>query len=144
MYGIRKLRAFPAAIAGATAIEFAILCPLYLLLLMGMMAYGIYFGASHSVQQISADTARAAVAGVNAADREALANGFVARNAGQYLLIDPRKLTVEVGDSVADASQFDVIVSYDASELPIWNLFYGIAMPSKTIERHSTIRIGGI
>jgi Flp pilus assembly protein TadG len=144
MYRIRKLRGFPAATVGAAAIEFAILCPLYLLLLMGMTAYGIYFGASHSVQQISADAARAAVAGVNTADRIALASGFVARNAGQYLLIDPQKLTVKVGDSAVDAGQFDVSVSYDASGLPIWNLFYGIAMPEKTIERHSTIRIGGI
>ena len=107
--------------SGTSAIEFAILAPLFLLLLLGLVAYGIYFGASHSVQQISADTARAAVAGVNAADREALANGFVARNAGQYLFIDPRKLTVEVGDSVADASQFDVIVS-SAAAPAFWRL----------------------
>ena len=130
--------------SGVAAVEFAILCPVYLLLVLGMTAYGIYFGASHSVQQISADTARAAVAGVNAADRATLAFGFVERNAGRYLFIDPDRLTVDVADSTEDGSQFNVTVRYDASALPIWNLFSGLAMPAQTILRRSTIRIGGI
>lgn len=120
------------------------LCPLYLFLVLGMTAYGIYFGASHSVQQISADTARAAVAGLDAAERRQLATRFVERNAGGYVFIDPERLTVDVADSIADGSQFDVTVSYDASELPIWNLMERLSMPGQTIRRSSTIRIGGI
>jgi Flp pilus assembly protein TadG len=45
---------------------------------------------------------------------------------------------------VADGSQFVVSISYDARNLPIWNLFPGIAMPGTTIKRQSTIRVGGI
>ena len=45
---------------GTSAIEFALLAPLFILFLLGMVAYGIYFGASHSVQQIAADAARTA------------------------------------------------------------------------------------
>lgn len=130
--------------SGSTAVEFALLAPLYLLLLMGMSAYGIYFGASHSIQQLAADAARTAVAGVNLTERETLAEGFIERNAAGYLFIDPGKLEVRVGASAADSSQFDVIVSYDASRLPIWGLFDRLPMPGKTIERRSTIRIGGL
>ena len=130
--------------AAGTAVEFAMLCPLYLFLVLGMTAYGIYFGASHSVQQISADTARVAVAGLDAAERRSLATRFVELNAGGYIFINPRRLTVDVADSIADGSQFDVTVTYDASELPIWNLLDRLKMPGQVIRRSSTIRIGGI
>ncbi|MBX9466220.1 MAG: pilus assembly protein [Aquamicrobium sp.] len=141
---ILNYRKFSADKSATAAVEFAILSPLYLLLIMGMMAYGIYFGASHSVQQLSADAARAAIAGINAAERQTLASDFIERNAGGYLLIDPDKLSVTVGDSLSVPGQFNVTVSYDGSDLPIWGLFDGLAMPSQTIMRRSTIRIGGI
>lgn len=140
-FGFRRFR---SETSGTAAVEFAMLCPLYLFLFMGMTAYGIYFGASHSVQQLSADAARAAVAGVDAGERSTLASGFIERNARGYLFIDPEKLVVEVGDSPLDAGQFNVTLSYDASDLPIWGLFDRIAMPHRTILRRSTIRIGGI
>ncbi|MEO3386062.1 TadE/TadG family type IV pilus assembly protein [Mesorhizobium sp. CAU 1741] len=130
--------------SGSTAVEFALLCPLYLLLIMGMTAYGVYFGTAHSVQQIAADAARVAVAGLDSLERQQLATGFVQRHAGGYLFIDVDNVSVSVGDDPADRTQFNVIVSYDASELPIWALHERLAMPAKTIERRSTIRIGGI
>lgn len=140
----RHMTGFARARAGVAAVEFAIVAPLYLFLLVGMVAYGIYFGASHSVQQISADAARASVAGLTAEERRLLASRFIALNAGGYAFIDPAKLTVSVGDSAADTGQFDVVVSYDAAELPIWSLFRGLSMPNQTISRRATIRIGGI
>jgi Flp pilus assembly protein TadG len=125
------------------AVEFAIMSPLYLLLILGMTCYGIYFGASHSVQQLSADAARASIAGLNEAERQDLATAFLDRNSRGYLFIDPDKLTVDVGDSSDDANQFVVQVSYDASGLPIWGLFDRLNMPGQTIRRMSTIRVGG-
>lgn len=41
--------------SGSTAVEFAILAPVYLLLMPGLNAYGIYLGAAHSVQRLSAE-----------------------------------------------------------------------------------------
>lgn len=140
----RPARRFTSDRTAAAAIEFAILAPLYLLLLMGMIAYGIYFGASHSVQQLSADAARASVAGLTTAERKQLASGFIASNAAGYPFIEPERLVVEIGDSSVDSSQFDVIVRYDAAHLPIWNLFRGLSLPDQTISRRATIRIGGL
>ena len=54
---------------GASAVEFAIVGPVFVLLMMGMIAYGIYFGAVHSVQQLAADAARASVAGLDESER---------------------------------------------------------------------------
>ena len=138
-----SLREFAAARSGSTAVEFALLSPLYLLLLMGMTAYGIYFGAAHSVQQISADAARAALAGVSPAERRDLATTFINRHADGYPFIEASNLSVSL-DMQPEATQFQVVISYDASKLPIWGLFGGLSMPSQIIQRRSTIRIGGI
>lgn len=124
--------------------EFAIVSPLFLLMLMGMIAYGIFFGASHSLQQIAADAARTAISGLNSKERQEMAQTYIARNANDYSFVDGRKLTVKVGDNIKDPNQFNVEVSYDATGLPIWNLFPGVIMPSSTIVKKSTIRIGGI
>ncbi len=130
--------------SATAAVEFAILSPLYIFLVMGMTAYGIYFGASHSVQQLSADAARAAIAGIDASERQTLASDFIQRNANGYLFIDRERLSVAVGDNPSVPGQFNVTISYDASNLPIWSLFDRLAMPHRTILRRSTIRIGGI
>lgn len=129
---------------GATAVEFALLAPVFLLLLFGMIAYGVYFGASHSVEQIAADAARTAIAGLSGPERQSLVARFVSRNAGTYPFIDPNSLSVETADNPADSNQFVVRVRYDASGLPVWNMLHGLPLPGRTISRSSTIRIGGI
>ena len=120
------------------------LAPLFILFLLGMIAYGIYFGASHSVQQIAADAARTAISGLSAAERRTLVIDYVARNASGYPFVDSAKLTVNAQDSATDANQFVVSVSYDARNLPIWNLMPNLPMPDMTIAFRSTIRVGGI
>jgi Flp pilus assembly protein TadG len=47
---IRRSR-FQSATSGVAAVEFALLCPLYIFLVTGMTAYGVYYGAAHSIQQ---------------------------------------------------------------------------------------------
>jgi Flp pilus assembly protein TadG len=130
--------------SATSALEFAILSPIFLFFVMGMIAYGIYFGASHSVQQIASDAARTAIAGLSETERRSLATDYVNRNAGGYPFIDPHKLTIEVSDNTADGSQFVVTLRYDARDLPVWNLIAGLPMPNMTITTRTAIRIGGI
>ncbi|TIV84131.1 MAG: pilus assembly protein, partial [Mesorhizobium sp.] len=91
---------YRADATGTSAVEFAMLAPVFILLLLGMVAYGIYFGASHSVQQIAADAARTAIAGLNQTERQALVTDFIARDVSGYPFVDPNKLTVNARDSV--------------------------------------------
>lgn len=130
--------------SATSAVEFALVSPLLILLMIGMAGYGIYFGASHSVQQIAADAARSAVAGLTETERKAIAVRYIATNAGGYPFIDPLRLTAETHDSTADGNQFVITVTYDASELPIWHLMKSLSMPGTTIRRQSTIRVGGL
>jgi Flp pilus assembly protein TadG len=129
---------------GSSAVEFALIAPVFLLIVFGAIGYGIYFGAAHSVQQLAADAARSAVAGLSGAERTALAQAFLANNGGAYVLIDPARLIIEAAPSPSDPDQFLVRVSYDASALPIWNLHPPLPLPDKTISFSSTIRNGGV
>lgn len=129
---------------GASAVEFALLAPVFLLLVLGAICYGIYFGAAHSIQQLAADAARAAVAGLSDDERTALATAFVSANGASYVLIDPEKLTIAAAPSAADPDQFLVSLAYDASDLPIWNIYPPIPLPDQVIAFTSTIRNGGV
>ncbi|MDQ1195414.1 MULTISPECIES: pilus assembly protein [Agrobacterium] len=129
--------------SGSSAIEFAIVAPLFIIVLLSMVAYGIYLMAAYSVQQVAADAARTAIAGLNNQEREALARDFVSKSALSYAFLDKGDLNVTVGIDNANSNQFTVTVDYDATKLPIWGL-YTYALPAKTIRRFSTVRIGGI
>lgn len=128
---------------GASAVEFALVMPVFLLLVLGALAYGIYFGAAHSIQQLAADAARVSVAGLNSDERCALVRDYIERNASAYVLIDSEQLTFTAAPSASDPNQFLVEVAYDATALPVWNIYPPIPMPGRTIRYVSTIRNGG-
>lgn len=128
---------------GAAAVEFALVAPIFILLFMGMIAYGIYFGAMHSLQQLAADAARISIAGLDVGERERLVTRFLDTHTNGYVFLDRDKLQIEIGDS-ADGTHFTVTLSYDAGDLPIWGLLDRLPLPGEIISRSSTIRIGGI
>lgn len=124
----------------ATAIvEFAILLPLILTLLVGIVSFGLYFGAAHSVQQLAADGARHSVAGDTAAERETMVNAFVTANAKNYFLIRPERLS-EVSVT-ARAGQSHVRIAYDASWLPIFSFRLLLPLPNSLITRDCVILV---
>ena len=106
-----------------------------------MIAYGIYFGAAHSVQQLTADAARSAVAGLDETERRQIVADYVAANTANYSFLEASRIAFEATDN---GSEFSVAISYNASNLPIWNILPGVVMPGSTIDRRTTIRIGGL
>ncbi len=137
------IRRFIKNNSGAAAVEFAIVSPLFFLALLTMIAYGIYLAAAHSVQQLAADAARTAVAGLSDTERKSLANDFINRSMVDSTLLDKSKLTLTAQADPGNPNQFTVAITYDASGLPIFNLFT-YAMPSSQIRRFATVRVGGI
>ncbi|MBB5040631.1 TadE/TadG family type IV pilus assembly protein [Shinella fusca] len=129
--------------AGTSALEFAIIAPLFFLTLFTLIAYGIYLSVTHSVQQIAADAARTAVAGLNPAERVTLVNRYLDASRLDYSFINRAKMHVEVSDDPGNADQFTVTITYDSSDLPIWKLFT-FALPQEKIERYATVRVGGL
>lgn len=141
---ILRLTKLRADIKGTAAIEFAILTPVFLLMLIGMLAYGIYFGAAHALQQLAADAARTAIAGINVSEGRRLVESYLVRNAGAYMLIDPQRLDFDIEVAPDNLDQYQIELRYDASELPIWNLYPPLPLPSRQIVHGATIRRGGI
>lgn len=129
---------------GTSAVEFAIVAPVFIMVLFLMIGFGVYLGAAHSVQQLAADTARASIAGLDESERVSLANAFIKNNGDTYMLIDSDDLSVAVKDNSDEPNQFRVDLTYDASKLPIWGIYGAHLLPQKTIVRRSTIRIGGL
>ncbi len=128
---------------GSSAIEFAIIAPVFLMLVLGMIAYAIYFGAAHSLQQLTADAARASVAGISDTERRSIVDTYFSRHASGYMLIESEALKVDASPSAAHPGQLEVRVAYDARSLPIWALAPFVPMPSEILVARSSIRVGG-
>lgn len=129
--------------SGVSAIEFAIVFPIFLIVVIGLIVYAIYFGTVHSVQQLAAEAARASVAGLSAEERSALARQHVQRAVGAYPLIDADALTVGARMSPKDPNLFEIDLSYDASDNVIFALSGLVPMPPKQIRRQAIVRRGG-
>ena len=138
-----RVSQFNRAREGAAAVEFALIAPLFFLLLLTLVAFGIYLTAAHSLQQLTADAARTAVAGISADERSQLVQNFVTNSTINDAFINKSKLTITVATDPANANQFTVSASYHPPPLPRWTL-YTFAMPDQTIRRYSTIRLGGL
>jgi Flp pilus assembly protein TadG len=129
--------------SGVAAIEFAIVAPIFFLMVFGLLAYAVYFGIVHSVQQLAADAARASVAGITASERASLAESNIQHSLVNYPLLDSHKLTVAATPSATDPNLFSVDLHYDASGNTIFLLEGLVPMPPKVIERQAIIRRGG-
>jgi Flp pilus assembly protein TadG len=125
---------------GSIAVEFAIVAPVFIVIVTASLFYGIYFGAAIIVQQIASEAARAAIAGVTPDERHDLAQTRFDQNASSYPLIDPDHLEFEM---VEQAGNILVTVRYDTERLPI-HVFAGLLpVPARVISRIGVIDAGG-
>ena len=128
---------------GVAAIEFAIVAPVMVFILFGIVAYGVFFGAAHSVQQLAANSARAAMGGYSQEEREMLVRQHVSATVSSDSFLQEPYLDVRVEDISGQPDFIRVTVTYDASGLPIWSLYDGLPLPEKIITRTAVIRMGG-
>lgn len=131
---------FAACRRGSAAIEFAFVGPMLILLLMGMVVYGGWFWLAQSLQSLAADSARAAMGGLDAAERQSLATAFVTDQARAGAGLDPALILVQVD---SDTQAIRVHLSYDAHAHPILMLAGPLPKPPTTIERTAVVRVGG-
>jgi Flp pilus assembly protein TadG len=125
---------------GNAAIEFALVAPVFLLFAMGIVSYGGYFWLAHNLQELANDSARAAVAGLTSDERTQLAQSAFDSEVTDYGALTPTKAQVLYDGNAQD---FSVRISYDASASGFWIADGLIPMPSSTIVRSASIRLGG-
>ena len=136
-------RVFLKCKTGTAAVEFAIIAPLFLMMVLGMLGFGIFLGAVHSTRQLTSDVARATIAGTTEVERHTIAHNFVVQNLKSYAFLDLDHIDVTVNDSESAANQFEVQISFRADELPVWSLMDFVPQPRKTITATATIKNGG-
>ncbi len=137
------LQRFSRCGRAASAVEFAILAPLFLLIVFGIVTFGSYLAVVHGVQQLAAEAARSSVAGLSDGERSNLAASYVSANVASYPLIEKSHLTVNAAASAASSKVFVVSVGYDASHMFIYALPAFVPLPSPNIVRSAAIPFGG-
>ena len=97
---------------GVAAIEFALIAPVFFLLLLGIAAYGIYFSAISSLQELTADAARASVAGISAAERQTIVSSYVTQSSPSYRLLSQHPITVTAASYPGDPTRYSVTLQH--------------------------------
>ena len=126
---------------GAAAVEFALIGPLFVLLLAGVVVYGGWLWLAQSVQAVASEAARAAVAGLDHEERRLLAQSEVQEGLSHASrVLDADHLSTRI---ISDDQRVEVVLVYDASEHPILQLMNLVPGPSRRIERRAVVRVGG-
>lgn len=126
---------------GSAAIEFALVGPLFILMLMAMVVYGGWFWLAQGVQTLASEGARAAIAGLDAAERETLARAAIDTAARDGAGLDPDRLTVSV---VTDDEAIRVRLRLDLQDHWVIALAGPVPRPPVVIERSAILRTGGV
>lgn len=128
---------------GVAAVEFALIAPVFFLILLGIAAYGIYFSAISSLQELTADAARASVAGVSIGERQTIVSNYVDQSSPNYKLLRGNPITVTAAAFPGDPTRYSVTLRTDISNLPLQGSMGLFPMPSAIIQRTAVVRIGG-
>ena len=125
-----------------SAVEFALLAPVMILLLVGTIAYGLLFSTHISLQQLVAEAARSSIAGLSLEERARIVEAHVASTLPRYFLIDPDRTRVAV--EVPQVGFTEIVVIYDASAHPAY-VFRGLLpLPADQVVYRQMIRDGGL
>lgn len=127
----------------ASAVEFALVFPIFLIVLFGIISFGSYLAVVHGVQQIAAEAARASISGLSDIERKSLAQDNIGRNVSSYPLIDAGRLSLASAATTSDGTTFEIQVQYDASDMFIYSLPSFVPAPPSTIVRSAAIQRGG-
>ncbi|WP_417254816.1 MULTISPECIES: TadE/TadG family type IV pilus assembly protein [Celeribacter] len=105
---------------GATAVEFALVLPLLLSMLFGIVAFGQYFAISNSLQQIAAEAARYSVSEPYFADRKDRAETFLASPGERFSFLDADHITnTEICVFPEDQTDCGVTNEFDAVQITL-------------------------
>jgi len=123
---------------GVAAVEFALIAPVFIALVMGTITYGSYFLAAHTIQQVANDSARASIAGMDDDERRTIVQATVDTQMAGYPFLKGQVKGVDVKRSDATVS---VRVTYDGRK-DLWTQLL-VPAPSTTIIRDAVIQLGG-
>ncbi|RKQ95687.1 TadE/TadG family type IV pilus assembly protein [Maricaulis maris] len=136
---VRTLARFRGT-SGASAVEFAILSPLAILILFGIIAYGLVFSTHLSLQHLIAETGRATIPGLASQERQQLARNHFDAKLDAYPLLNPADAELRIND---DGQFTEVLITYSVESHPAY-VFEGLLpLPASPYIYRQVIRNGG-
>lgn len=136
---LSRLRHLAADRSGAVLIEAAFALSLLLVMLVGIVTYGLWLMTANSLQQIANEAARSALGAMSAAERQELVDRSIASSLLHTGAVVADRVTVS---TALDGDFFTVTLSYDATANAIFSATL-IPLPADTIVRSAGIEIGG-
>ena len=122
---------------GAAIIEAAFVLPMMITLMIGVVSFGQWFMIAHTMQQAADEAARAAVAGLNDADRKTMVNQSITASLAVASGVDKR-LVSTTGQRSGD--YYTVVVTYQTAQNK--SLTMGIVpLPLDPIRRQATVKL---
>jgi len=101
--------------SATTAVEFGIVAPLLFAVMFGILAFGVQFATRIAVTYAATEGGRAAVGGLDDAERENLARAAIIRVlTALWPLVDPSKAAVNIVQAnQADDRKIDISITYN-------------------------------
>jgi len=122
---------------GAALVEMAMVLPVLMLLIMGIIVYGQWLACANALQQSANEGARASLSGLSQEERALTARQTVTDSLSHYDSIDQRKVVVGVQD---DGTTVNVTVNYDMSDQSVMKLPF-VPIPDKVLSRSAAVRL---
>lgn len=133
----RNRRRFLRDERGAALVEMAMVLPVLMLLIMGIIVYGQWLACANALQQSANEGARASLSGLSQEERALTARQTVADSLSHYDSIDQRKVAIGIQD---DGTTLNVTVNYDMSDQSVMKLPF-VPIPDKVLSRSAAVRL---
>ncbi len=116
--------------SGTAALEFALVAPAFMMITLGILTFGLYFGSLIAVTNAAAEGARASVAGLNDTERGSLATQAAQTTFATYApFLMQNYMSVSTQADPKNAKRFQVSVTYDFNSFDILKVSSLVPLP---------------
>ena len=123
--------------SGAVLVEAAFALPVLVVLLLGIVTYGLWLTAASNLQHVANEAARATLGGVTDAERDDLAQAAIARSLMGGGLIEAAEVEADLS---AEDGFYTVTLTYDAGAQALFATSL-VPLPGTAIVRSASVEM---
>lgn len=130
--------------SGTTVIEFALLAPVFLMLVFGIIVYGLFFATDIAITYAASEAARASEAGLSDSERESIANSTAQAIIQNYSpLLALSSVTITSGPVTGNGGLFQVSITYNFQSFGLEGLSRLLPIPTVNPSANVVVSHGG-
>jgi Flp pilus assembly protein TadG len=124
---------------GAVLVEAAFALPMLIVLLLGVVTYGMWFASAHALQEVANEAARSTFGALNASERQSQVDRSIDNSLLNTGLVDAGRV---VTTTDLDGTYYTVTVTYDISSDPLFAKSL-VPLPGDSIVRSAVVELAG-